>query len=210
MSKKRGRRPTSPPKQQPKSKQKTTGSVVQKTENVLVNALPLSSQNPYLVLFLLNIIVAILWPLILPLFEIFDYLIGFVVGFAALTLLHRPYARRAYYLVYFIGYVLWEIVLSNLSIAKLVIQPKPKLDPGIIAIPLSVSSGLEITILASVITLTPGTISVDLGDNAEGERVLYVHNLTVGDPETFRQSVKEGFERLLLRATRGDLMTGVE
>ncbi|MEZ4613945.1 MAG: Na+/H+ antiporter subunit E [Caldilineaceae bacterium] len=135
--------------------------------------------------------------------ELLDYIIGFGLGLLAITLFHRPYARRAYHLAYFLTYVLWQIVLSNLSIAKLVLQPKPTLDPGIIAIPLRVTTGLEITILASVITLTPGTISVDLGTNEEGERVLYVHNLTVGDPAAFRRSVQQGFERLLLQVTQG-------
>ena len=113
------------------------------------------------------------------------------------------YYQRAYDLLNFIGYVLWSIVLSNVSLAKVVLQPRPHLNPGIIAVPLSVATNLEIMILASVITLTPGTISVDLGQTAQRERVLYVHNLTVGDPEAFRQSVKNTFERRLLRVTRG-------
>lgn len=160
-------------------------------------------QNRYFTLFLLNVIIAFVWQMIIPLFGLFDYVIGFAVGFVGIVIFDRPYAVRAYRLLYFIVYVLWEIVLSNLSIAKLVLQPKPKLDPGIIAIPLTVSSGLEIMILASVITLTPGTISVDLGKNADGQQVIYVHNLTVGDPEVFRQSVQQGFERRILQFTRG-------
>jgi multicomponent Na+:H+ antiporter subunit E len=162
-----------------------------------------AGQNLYLILFLVNVIIAFGWQLLVPLFGLLDYLIGFAVGFAGIMLFHRPYGWRASRLLYFIGYVLWEILLSNLSIAKLVLQPKPQLDPGIIAIPLTVSTGLEITILASVVTLTPGTISVDLGENRAGQRVLYVHGLQVGDPDTFRRTVQQGFERLLLQVTRG-------
>ncbi len=103
----------------------------------------------------------------------------------------------------FLLYLLWEIMLSNISLAWLVIQPKPKLDPGIIGVPLRLSSGLEITMLASAITLTPGTISVDLGTDDEGNNILFVHNLTVEDPEAYRQSVHQGFERMILRITRG-------
>jgi multicomponent Na+:H+ antiporter subunit E len=166
-----------------------------------IAALP--EQNRYFTLFLLNVIIAFVWQMIVPLFGLFDYAIGFGVGFVGITIFDRPYAVRAYRLLYFIGYVIWEIVLSNLSLAKLVLQPKPKLDPGIIAVPLTVSSGLEIMILASVITLTPGTISVDLGQQPDGRQVLYVHNLIVGDPEAFRRSVQQGFERRILQITRG-------
>lgn len=164
---------------------------------------PTPQQNLYLLLFLVNLVAAFVWQQLFPLFGLADYLLGFGVGFVAIWLANRAYGRRAYDLLYFIGYVLWAIVVSNLSLAKLVLQPRPRLDPGIIAVPLTVSTGLEITILATVITLTPGTISVDLGRNAQREQVLYVHNLTVGDPEAFRQSVKNTFERLLLRVTRG-------
>lgn len=159
--------------------------------------------NLYLVLYLINVIISFIWQLIVPLFGYVDYVIGFAVGFGLISVIHRPYAYRAYRIFYFTCYVLWQIVLSNLSIAKLVLQPKPNLDPGIIAVPLTVSTGLEIMILASVITLTPGTISVDLGKTESGQQVLYVHNLRVGDPDAFRKSVHNGFERLLLQATRG-------
>ena len=164
---------------------------------------PTPQQNLYVLLFLVNIVAAFIWQQIFPLFGLADYLIGFGVGFLAIWLANRAYGRRAYDLLYFIGYVLWAIVVSNLSLAKLVLQPRLRLDPGIIAVPLTVSTGLEIMILATVITLTPGTISVDLGQNEQREQVLYVHNLTVDDPEAFRRSVKETFERLLLRVTRG-------
>lgn len=164
---------------------------------------PNPEQNLYMLLFLVNLVAAFVWQQIFPIFGVADYLIGFGLGFLVIWLTNRAYGRRAYDLIYFIGYVLWAIVLSNLSLAKLVLQPRPQFDPGIIAVPLTVSTNLEIMILASVITLTPGTISVDLGQNAQYKRVLYVHNLTVDDPETFRQSIKDTFERLLLRVTRG-------
>ncbi|MEZ4866664.1 MAG: Na+/H+ antiporter subunit E [Caldilineaceae bacterium] len=161
------------------------------------------TQNRYVILYLINVIIAFLWQMVMPLFGLLDYVIGFGIGLLGIWLYDRAYGRRAYLLASFGLYVLWEIVKSNLSLAKLVLQPNPNLDPGIIAIPLTVSSGLEIMILASVITLTPGTISVDLGHNTLGEQVLYVHNLTVGDPAAFRAEVKAGFERRLLQVTRG-------
>lgn len=168
-----------------------------------MNNLPLPTQNINLILFLVNVILAFGWQLFVPLFGSFDYLLGFVLGLIAITIMNRQYGRQAYRLAFFVGYVLWQIVLSNISLAKIVLQPKPALDPGIIAIPLTASTEMEITILASVITLTPGTLSVDLGIDDEGQRVLYVHNLTVDNPAEFRRNIKEGFEHLLLQVTRG-------
>jgi multicomponent Na+:H+ antiporter subunit E len=164
---------------------------------------PPTPQNLYLLLFLVNLLIAFLWAGLVPLFGFVDYLIGFSIGFAAIALYKRPYMRRTYDLLYFLGYVLWQIVLSNLILAKVILQPRPTINPGIVAIPLTASSPLEIMTLASVITLTPGTISVDLGRNERGEQLLYVHILATGDPTSFQTEVKETFERLLLRVTRG-------
>lgn len=160
-------------------------------------------QNLYLLLFLVNLLIAFLWASLVPLFGLADYLIGFGVGFLVIAFYKRPYIRRTYDLLYFLAYTLWQIVLSNLILAKVILQPRPPINPGIVAIPLTASSTLEVTTLASVISLTPGTISVDLGHNERGERVLYVHILATGDPSTFQTEVKETFERLLLRVTRG-------
>ena len=54
-----------------------------------------------------------------------------------------------------------------------------------------------------MITLTPGTLSLDLGER-EGRRVLYVHNLLMSSPEAMRGEIKAGFERRILEITRGD------
>ncbi len=162
-----------------------------------------SSPKRYIRLLLVNIIVAFIWQQIFPVFGLASYWIGFGVGFFICWFANRAYALWLYDLAYFSGYLLRAIVISNLRMAKLVLQPTPSLDPGIIGIPLAASSPLELLIMASILTLTPGTISVDLGKHAPGKRVLYVHNITVGDPDQFRLNIKRTFERLLLRVTRG-------
>lgn len=187
-----------PKRQKPQSQrtQTTSRAVVTNTA---------APQNLYLLLFLVNLLIAFLWAGLVPIFGFVDYLIGFGIGFVAIAIYKRTYIQRTYDLLYFLGYVLWQIVLSNLILAKVILQPRPPINPGIVAIPLTASSPLEIMTLASVITLTPGTISVDLGQNEQGERLLYVHILTTGDPTTFQTEVKETFERLLLRVTRGTM-----
>ena len=95
------------------------------------------------------------------------------------------------------------IIVSSIQVAGYVIAPKLKLDQGIVAIPLAAHTDLEIALLASSITLTPGTLSVDVGRDAAGQRVLYVHNLVMGDAEDVRKTIKQDFERRILRVTRG-------
>jgi multicomponent Na+:H+ antiporter subunit E len=73
--------------------------------------------------------------------------------------------------------------------------------PGVIAIPLDARTDAEITLLANLITLTPGSVSLDL---SEDRRVLYVHAMYIdgGDVEAYRRSVKEGLERRVLELLR--------
>lgn len=111
--------------------------------------------------------------------------------------------RRICDLADFSGYVLWAIVVSNLRLAHLILQRNAQFDPGIIAIPLRATTTVELLILASVISLTPGTLSLDLRRKETGVYVLYVHTLNVGEPETFRRAIQQRFEVRLLRVTRG-------
>ncbi len=153
---------------------------------------------------LLNLLIAAGGPWFFRIFDNYwDHAVFYVIGVLVLALFDRSYGRVHLWGSFFIAFLIVQIILSSINIAWLVIQPRLKLDPGIVALPLTVSTDLEITMLASAITLTPGTLSVDLGRNDKGQQVLFVHNLTVGDPEEFRKSIHEGFERLILRTTRG-------
>jgi multicomponent Na+:H+ antiporter subunit E len=75
-----------------------------------------------------------------------------------------------------------------------VLSPDMHLKPAIIALPLDIKSDVEVTLLANMITLTPGTLSMDLSDD---HSILYVHVVSVGDPEDTRQELKTGFETLV-------------
>ncbi len=154
--------------------------------------------------FLVNLLIAFVLPNFFTLYGgLLDNLLAFVAGLAVLSLTDRRYGLYLWRSLLFLVYLGWQIILSNFAIAWLVLQPKPKLDPGIVAIPLAVSTGLEITALASAITLTPGTISVDLGRGEKGRQVLYVHALVVGDPEKLRSGIKDSFERRIIDMSRG-------
>ena len=80
-----------------------------------------------------------------------------------------------------------------------IITPKHRMKPSIIAVPLSAEKDFEITILANLITLTPGTLSLDVSSD---KKVLYVHSMYASDPEEFINEIKNGFERKLLEITR--------
>ncbi|MCQ4634222.1 MULTISPECIES: Na+/H+ antiporter subunit E [Shinella] len=92
-----------------------------------------------------------------------------------------------------------ELALSAWKVAILVASPKMALKPGIFAFPLTVDRDFEITLLANLITLTPGTLSVDV---SEDRRVLYVHALDCSDPVGTRRDIANGFEKKIMEAFR--------
>ena len=81
---------------------------------------------------------------------------------------------------------------ANLRVAIEVLTPQQRMRPAIVAIPLDVRRDFEITLLANLITLTPGTLSLDVSSD---KRVLYVHSMYVDDIDAFRREIKNGFER---------------
>lgn len=153
---------------------------------------------------LIHIVLAILLPIFVKIYEhLVDYIIAFFVVAIVLSIVNRHYGRYLVKSTIFLIYLFKEIIVSNLILAWIILRPNPKLDPGIIAIPLTVTTGLEITILSLAIAATPGTLIVELKHNSAGENTLYVHTINVGDPEKFRATIKNGFERMILQISRG-------
>ena len=151
---------------------------------------------------LLNLLLGAIWPALQQNPQSSDFLTGFVVGFVVLAAIHREYGRRMLAAIAFLLFLVWSIVKSSVEVARIILTPRLRLDQGIIAIPLDVQTPLEIATLATAITLTPGTLSVDIGRNASGQSVLYVHCLVVEDAEAMRVEIKEQFERRILLITR--------
>src|SRR5690606_29224186 len=90
-----------------------------------------------------------------------------------------------------------ELILSAWRVAVLVASPNmhAKLKPAIFAYPLTVTTDQQITLLANLITLTPGTLSVDV---SEDRSTLYVHALDIGEKEETIRSIREGFEARII------------
>lgn len=153
--------------------------------------------------FYMNLLLAVLWAALHADLTVTTAVIGFVLGFLLLSVMHRGYGAAVSGAVGYVFFLGQAIILSSIQVARYVLSPKLRLDQGIVAIPLTAHTDLEIAILASSITLTPGTISVDVGHDAAGQRVLYVHNLVMGDADDVRKTVKQDFERRILRVTRG-------
>ncbi|MBX3045574.1 MAG: Na+/H+ antiporter subunit E [Anaerolineales bacterium] len=154
-------------------------------------------------LLLVNISLAIFWYIFFPVYGTADLFIGFVLGLVALSIYYRTYRQRAWWLISFLLFVAWEIVLSNAKLTWWILHPKLEFKPGIVAVPLTLDTDFEITVLVTMITLTPGTVSIDLRPDKSGRNVVYIHSFFVEDADAFRYEIKDMFERRLSLVTRG-------
>lgn len=163
-----------------------------------------SLQERMVTLLLINLLIAVIAPQLFTLFGgITDYFLAYAAGLVVLILADRRYGRVTFWSIIFLVYLIWEMILANIALAWLILQPRPNFHPAIVAIPLRVNTGLEITMLASAITLTPATLSMELMRNEQGGFTLYVHGLQVEDADKMRAKIRNGFERLILLIMRG-------
>lgn len=102
---------------------------------------------------------------------------------------------KVFRLAWFALFYLQELVLANLRVAHDVLTPRHRMKPGIIAIPLDARSDLEILSLANLITMTPGTLSLDVSTD---RRILYIHAMYIDDLEGIRSKIKYGFEKKVM------------
>jgi multicomponent Na+:H+ antiporter subunit E len=151
-----------------------------------------------------NIALAALWAAATGSLVPGNVLVGYALGFGILWWFKpligpTPYFGKLFAAVGFALFFIYELALSNVRVAWDVITPEARRRPGIVAVPLEAASDHEITLLSILVTLTPGTLVVDISDD---RKVLYVHSMFVDDVEEERRKIKEGFERRVLDLLR--------
>ncbi|MBT8042170.1 MAG: Na+/H+ antiporter subunit E [Pontiella sp.] len=156
-------------------------------------------------LFIYNILISMLWALLVGEVSVGSLGVGFVLGYFALTLLYPATGKKSSYFqktMQFVRFALFftkELIVSSWRVAIDVVKPLPLMRPGVIGIPLDAETDLEITMLANIISLTPGTLSLDV---SEDRKTLYIHAMYVINPDDLRNEIKDGLERRLLELLR--------
>ncbi|MBB6428444.1 Na+/H+ antiporter subunit E [Algisphaera agarilytica] len=157
-----------------------------------------------MILFLTNLLLALAWMAMAGSAGWASFLMGFAVSYAVIAWLgsligQTGYTRKLPQAIGFVFFILWQLILSNLRVAYDVITPAANRSPAVIGVPLDVTTDAQITLLANLITLTPGTLSLDL---SEDRKTLYIHAMFAEDREAFCREIKDGFERRVLELLR--------
>ena len=155
-----------------------------------------------MILYAINLLMAIVWAAITGSASLHKLIFGFVLSTLTLGLIREQingtgYIRRVARITSLAWLFFVELAKSAWKVAVMVVKPDLDIKPGIFAYPLTVTRDFEITLLANLITLTPGTLSVDVSDD---KKVLYVHAIDCADPEGARRDIADGFERKIREA----------
>lgn len=155
-------------------------------------------------LFILNLMLAAGFSVIMGQLNLSGFLAGFVIGYAALWITRPLYGSTGYFervirIVRLAAAFVWELLVSNFRVLWDVITPTHSSRPAVIGVPLDARTDFEIMLVANIVSLTPGTLSLDV---SEDRTMLYVHVMFVDDVETARAQIKEKIEKRVLEALR--------
>lgn len=152
---------------------------------------------------LINIMIAMVWMLLHDRWEAgtfgFGYAIGLMIVYSMRRFFPGPfYLRRLWAILKLLWLFLVELVKSTVVVVRLVLRPNMNIEPGIFKVKTKLTEDWEITMLCCLLTLTPGSVVMEV---APGEGVMYVHAV---DATEFQKSIiqtKQLFEEAILEVT---------
>jgi multicomponent Na+:H+ antiporter subunit E len=129
---------------------------------------------------------------------------GFLVSTALIYIFRRMFFRPLYFKKTALGVTLAlvfirELIKSNIAVLRVVLSRRPLIRSGVIAVPTELTNDLALTALANMITLTPGTLTLDISND---RRYLFVHTLNLTDPEDVKREIRNAFEVYLRELSR--------
>ena len=152
----------------------------------------------------MNLLLSFIWVALTGSMYYTNFMFGFLIGFGVLWIMNRNDSDRRYFykvprVISFIFYFIYEMIKANIQVAYDVMTPKYFMRPGVVKYPLNAKTEMEINLLSTMISLTPGTLILDI---SEDKTTMYIHVMYLQDPEKFVRDTKSGLERRLLEAIR--------
>lgn len=155
--------------------------------------------------FLLNILLTLVWVALTGQLNYSNFIFGFVLGFFILWMINRtPSANKDYFyrvpkILSFTLSFFYDMLKANLEVAVDVITPNYNMKPGIIKYQMDAKTDFEITMLANMIALTPGTLVIDI---SKDKKYIYIHGMYLKNRERFEYNIRERIEKKMLEILR--------
>ena len=133
-----------------------------------------------------------------------SFIVGYLLGILILLGFRKFFNSRFYLIKVWAVIKLFflfikELILANISVLKVIIKPTLDMKPGIFALQTDLKQPWEITLLANLITLTPGTLVIDVSDD---NSTLYIHAMDINDVQLEIDGIKNSFEKAIMEVSR--------
>ncbi|MBG9586834.1 Na+/H+ antiporter subunit E [Cytobacillus firmus] len=153
---------------------------------------------------LLNVFLGFMWMFLTGSYEPVAFLKGYLFGLLIIFTFRRFFDSRFYLLrvvavINLLFLFIKELILANIGVLKVLLRPRLDMRPGIFAYPTVLKKDWEITVLSNLITLTPGTLVVDVSPD---NKILYIHAIDIEDAEETIDSIRNSFEKAILEVSR--------
>lgn len=153
---------------------------------------------------LLNVIIAVVWMMLNDTWDSLTFISGYIAGFIIIFGMRRffPdqfYGRKLYYVAKLIFIFIIELYKSGFIVIRQITQPKMKFKPGIIKLETRLTSDWGMTLVASLLTLTPGSVVMEVDPE---KRIFYVHAMDVGEDVDQMIQMVRTFEDTIMEVTR--------
>lgn len=110
---------------------------------------------------------------------------------------YAPRVRRPLVALRLLGRVLGDILRANLTVARQVLGPVDKLRPAFFEVPVAIEDPFVATLLGGIISLTPGTVTIDIVTEGGTVKRLLVHGLDVPDEAAAVAEIRTRYEQPL-------------
>ena len=149
--------------------------------------------------FLMNLLLSFIWAALTGSMGYSNFLFGYLLGFLILWILNKNETDQRYFyrvpkIIGFVFYFLYEMIVANLQVAYDVITPKYFFKPGIVRFPLEATTDFEINLISMFISLTPGTILLDV---SEDKKSIFIHVMYLDSKEKFIARMRYSERRIL-------------
>jgi multicomponent Na+:H+ antiporter subunit E len=152
----------------------------------------------------LNLIIAFVWMFLNNAWNGVGFLTGYLLGLLLIGSMRRFFPQRFYIvrvwaIIKLIALLFKELVRASIEVIRQIVKPKLDIRPGIFTYQTQLSSDWEVTLLCLLISLTPGSLPLEISGN---QRKLYIHALDIKDQQKMSNDIKNTFEKAIMEVTR--------
>ncbi|HHU16920.1 MAG: Na+/H+ antiporter subunit E [Anaerovoracaceae bacterium] len=153
---------------------------------------------------LANLLIGLLWVFFQDDWSVLTFFSGYLFGLFVIFILRRFLPTKFYLFTLhavfrLILLFITEIIVSSIVVISIIIRPKMNIKPGIFSMETTLKGDVEVTLLALLITLTPGSVVVEI---SEDNKIFYIHTMDIPDLSNSVLKSKDRFENAIKKVTR--------